>query len=138
MVQLSGHCYCSACSWAYDGPAGRNLVCHCDDCQRSNAAPFSAFVGCDPDHLILSGPIKQFESSAQSWRGFCTTCGTRLYFQSTKWPGEIHMLANTMDDPSTYKATAQVCIGEKQPWLDGLTQVQSNQSFQQPPKQIRT
>ena len=30
-------------------------------------------------------------SSEQGERGFCTNCGTSLFFRSARWPGEIHI-----------------------------------------------
>ena len=87
MVFLTGKCMCRAVSWTYSGEITRNLVCHCADCQRATSAPLTAYVGMKPEQLNWAGEIVQYESSPKTFRGFCPSCGTRLYFRSDKWPG---------------------------------------------------
>lgn len=91
MVELSGRCLCCAVSWSYSGAITRRLVCHCESCQRATSSPFTAFVGLDPKHLTWTGEVNHYESSAGTHRGFCPSCGSRLYFSSDKWPVQKKM-----------------------------------------------
>ncbi len=134
MADLSGKCMCGAATWIYSGPVTRNLVCHCDSCQRATSSPFTAFVGIDPKRLTLSGEVNDYQSSPGTYRGFCPVCGTRLYFRSEKWPAEIHMHAATLNDPSAYTPDAQVVLADKAPWLNHLTDVPQFDGFHQSPK----
>lgn len=133
---LSGHCFCTAVKWSYKGPQGQNLVCHCIDCQRATSAPFAAFICLSQEHVQVTGPINHFESSPSTHRGFCQNCGTRMYFRSNKWPDEIHFLATTLDDPSDYSPTAQVCLDTRLKWLDTLDQISGHCTFQKDPTEI--
>ena len=134
MAELSGTCMCGAIRWAATGPVTRNLVCHCTDCQRATSAPFTGFVGLDPENLRWMGAPIHYESSPGTFRGFCPTCGTRLYFRSDKWPGEIHMHAATLTDQSDYTPTAQVVMRSRAPWLDLLENIPQYQSFEAAPE----
>lgn len=130
---LSGQCMCGAVRWMYSGETTRNLVCHCADCQRATSAPFTAFLGMRPEKLNWVGDIVHYESSPKTFRGFCPSCGTRLYFRSEKWPLEVHVHAATMTSPSDYQPSAQVVVRSKAKWLDRLTSIPSYEGFQESP-----
>ena len=117
MAELTGGCACGAVRWAHDGPFIRHLICHCRDCQRATSSPFAAFVGTRPEHVQWHGAPNHYQSSAQGVRGFCPDCGTRLYFRSQRWPGELHIHAGTLDDPSLYAPDTHVCVAEMVDWI---------------------
>ena len=133
MPELSGHCLCGQVRWRYDGPALRNLVCHCESCQRATSSPFTAFIGLHPEHLTWTGTRNDYESSPGTWRGFCPTCGSRLYYRSDKWPEEIHLHAATLDDPSTHDPDCHVVWEEHLPWIHQLNDLPRHDSFGTPP-----
>jgi hypothetical protein len=130
MAKLNGRCLCGEVTWTYEGEIARSLVCHCTDCQRATSAPFAAFVGLRPEGLVWSGPITRFESSPQTWRNFCSVCGTRLTFRSDKWPGEVHVYAATLDPSHTYRPTAQVMLRSRADWLDDLPSIPHHNDFE--------
>ena len=134
MKSLNGSCMCGAVTWSYSGAPIRNLVCHCTDCQKATSAPFTAFIGMTPDGLTWAGPITHYESSPDTFRGFCSTCGTRLYFRSVKWPQEIHVHAHTLRNLDGYRPTAQVMTRSRAKWLDHLDSVPAFEQFQKAPK----
>lgn len=35
--------------------------------------------------------LNWYKSSPEAERGFCSQCGTSLFFRSTNWPGELHI-----------------------------------------------
>ena len=114
---LGGHCLCGAVRWSCPRDVTRKLVCHCTDCQRATSSGFTAFVGVPPEHLCWLGTPTHYQSSPGGWRGFCPDCGTRLYFRSTRWPGEIHMHAATLDDPASYRPDKHVKCDETPSWI---------------------
>ena len=132
-MALSGHCMCGAVTWTYSGDIIRNLVCHCADCQRATSSPFTAFVGLRLDDLNWAGDIRHYESSPGTFRGFCPSCGTRLYFRSDRWPREIHVHAATMTNPEDYRPDAQVLIRSRLKWLDLLPSTPVHDGFQRQP-----
>ncbi len=133
MDEKSGRCLCGSVRWRSSGSVTRNLVCHCADCQRATSSSFTAFVGLDPETVHWDGEINHYESSPGSFRGFCPTCGVRLYFRSEKWPGEIHIHAATLDDPGDYQPDAQVVMRSRMQWLDQLAEIPGHQDFQAAP-----
>lgn len=134
MSELTGHCLCKAVSWKSGGPVTRSLVCHCEHCQRATSSPFTAFIGLRPETVDWAGEVNHFESSPGCWRGFCPACGTRLYFRSEKWPGEIHIHAATLSNPKSYQPSAQVVLRSRMAWLDQLEDLPAFSSFQASPE----
>ncbi|SFO70659.1 Uncharacterized conserved protein [Mesorhizobium sp. NFR06] len=136
-MAFSGHCMCGAVAWTYSGDITRNLVCHCTDCQRATSSPFTAFLGMRPEQLRWTGDITHYESSPETFRGFCPACGTRLYFRSARWPTEIHVHAATLSEPGQYRPDAQVLTRSRAEWLDQLQSIPAHEGFQQPPSAAR-
>jgi len=124
---------CGAVTWTCSGEVTRNLVCHCADCQRATSSPITAFLGLRRDEVSWTGDIKHYESSPNTFRGCCPSCGTRLYFRSDRWPTEIHIHAATMTDLGEYRPDAQVLIRSKAKWLDQLPSIPAHDGFQQEP-----
>src|SRR5262245_33700698 len=123
MAVLTGNCMCGAVTWTYSGETTRNLVCQCTDCQRATSAPITAYLGMKQEQLKWSGEIVPYESSPGTFRGFCPSCGTRLYFRSDRWPSEVHVHAATMTDPNTYRPSAQTFVPSRAKWLDQLSSI---------------
>ena len=134
MSALTGRCACGAVTWAYDGAVIRKLACHCGDCQKACSSGFTAFVGLRPDTVKWTGEINHFKSSAETFRGFCPGCGTRLYFRSNKWPGEIHIHAATLDDGTSYRPDCHVVTASSPGWLRLGDDLPRHGGFQAAPK----
>ena len=75
------------------------------------------WVGVKVEQFTLTkgeSALTWYHSSKDSERGFCATCGTRIFFRSGKWPGEIHMALACFDTPHDLVAT-QVSFKEELP-----------------------
>ena len=65
-------------------------VCHCETCRVWGGAPFFA-VQCGTDVKITGNEkVKIYKSSPWASRGFCSDCGTHLFYQLDK-TGEYNM-----------------------------------------------
>lgn len=77
----------------------------------------TSFFGMGRGQVKWEGERSFYNSSPGVTRGFCRECGTPLFYMSTKWPGEVHLYAANLDDPSIYEPTAHVFWSEKLDWL---------------------
>lgn len=121
---FAGHCLCGAVSFVCDAAPLWQAHCHCESCRRATASGFTSFFGIADGHWRWTGALPAaFASSPGVWRDFCATCGTQMAYRSTRFPGERHFYAATLDDPAAYAATGHVHTGEQMPWIqlsDGL------------------
>lgn len=62
-------------------------VCHCDTCRTWGGGPLFA-VQCGTDvKFVGSESVKEYESSPWATRGFCSICGTHLFYRLNKTGG---------------------------------------------------
>ena len=133
MTELTGGCQCGAVRWHHSGTFIRHLICHCESCRRATSSAFAAFVGTRSENVTWSGEINHLETSPGARRGFCPTCGTRLYFRSDRWPGELHIHLGALDDPSPYRPDAHVVLAEKIDWVTLADTVAKRDGFSMAP-----
>jgi len=57
-----------------------------------------------------------YHSSPASERGFCSACGTRLLFRSSKWPGELHVALASVAAPHDLHSTGVAFVDEFPAW----------------------
>ena len=98
MKHSDGQCLCGDVRFSAPLPSLWVAHCHCTMCQRNGGAAFITWAGfaealCRIDDSL--GRLSWYRSSDQGERGFCSRCGSTLFFRSTRWPGELHVtLAN--------------------------------------------
>ncbi len=122
-LEQSAHarCMCGAVQLTARFPSRFCAHCHCESCRRAHAAGFVTWIGFQsPQVTIDKGPdhIASYESSPGTQRTFCRQCGTRLTFESTKWPGETHIPLACFDTPVDRMPSGNAFPEEHVPWID--------------------
>jgi hypothetical protein len=90
-------------------------------CRRAQGAAFVTWVGAAESSFSLltgSDQLKRYKSSAAAVRTFCNNCGTPLFFQSTRWPGEIHVTLASLASSDGLQPQAHVHWSSRAPWAD--------------------
>jgi hypothetical protein len=132
----TGGCHCGAVRYQVQGPPKWIAHCHCASCRKTTGTAMSTYAGYDQDRFVLlKGKPKDFASSQGVSREFCPTCGTPLTYASVRWPGEIHVLVCTFDEPAALEPRAHMFVGEKVYWFhigDNLPQFETVPSAAKP------
>jgi hypothetical protein len=120
-----GGCLCGAVRYRFHGAPDWSAHCHCRSCQKATGAAFTTWVGVKKGSFdIIKGQLAVCNSSPGVERSFCGRCGTSLtYVAEQRWPGQISILAPTLDDPGIAVPTAHVYVQDRLPWVklaDGL------------------
>jgi hypothetical protein len=102
-MPITGGCLCGAIRYACDAEPLGAYLCHCTDCQRSSAGPFSACIAMPADALrVTAGEPAIYERPGGSGRivarRFCANCGTQLFSQSEQTPQMCVVRSGTLDD----------------------------------------
>lgn len=113
----TGGCMCGAVRFEVDLPNLDYGACHCEMCRRWTG---SALLGTSvPDENIRwSGEeaIGRIQSTSWAERGFCTRCGTGLFFRVTMdsdWSGNTEIPIGLLDDASGLTMTNEIYIDHK-------------------------
>ena len=100
----TGSCMCGAVSFTVTQDLSRTNACHCIMCRKwSGGVYFGVTVAADGIDFVGMDNVSIYPSSAWAERGFCTTCGSSLFYRVTAtgpMHGEYHIGLGTLDDPS--------------------------------------
>jgi hypothetical protein len=92
--------------------------CHCESCRRATGAPLTTYAGFSAEAFAWTADEPaRFASSRGVVRTFCSRCGTSLTYQGERWPGEVHVLAATLDRPEAVTPQGEAFAEERLPWL---------------------
>lgn len=121
---FTGHCLCGAIRFEATAAPLWQAHCHCESCRRATASAFTSFIGMAEGAWRWTGALPAtYASSPGVWRDFCQICGTQMAYRSTRFPGEMHFYAATLQDPAGFQPENHVHSGEAVPWVhlsDGL------------------
>ena len=124
---LSGRCLCGAITYTADADPLFTAVCHCKDCQRQSAAPFSIVVGVPRAAFVLEGDtLKSFttvgeDHGGKNERHFCGECGSPIFTANEHWPDVYIVKAGTLDDTSWLQPQLEIWTDSAQPWTERFT-----------------
>ena len=78
----TGSCLCGAVKYEVSGPLRPVIACHCEQCRKQTGNYMSATAADDGDLEIADSPaLKWYRSSATAKRGFCSECGSVLFWK---------------------------------------------------------
>jgi hypothetical protein len=69
-------------------------------CRRAQGAAFVTWFAVPGDAFEFIGPgdrLRIHRSSAEATRSFCGRCGSPLFFETTRRPGEVHVTLASLD-----------------------------------------
>jgi hypothetical protein len=66
---------------------------------------------------LLSGELREFESSRKAIRGGCAACGTAITYKPTARGNEIDVSLATLDDPNLLAPAMHIWTSHKLAWL---------------------
>lgn len=108
---MTGHCLCGAVTFTATEVDVHVHSCHCGMCRRWSGGPaMSASVG----SVRFDGEDKigTFASSAWAERGFCTACGTNLFYRMPQ-QGMTMMWIGAFDDLSSFELAGEIYVDDK-------------------------
>lgn len=130
---VTGRCLCGGVTYRIDAEPVAQAVCHCTDCQRQTANPFSVVAGFPRGAFHLEGDtLGSFttigsDHGGETKRHFCTACGTPIYSEAAAMPQLVFVKAGSLDDMSWFEPALEVWTDSAQPWaphFEGATQLQ--------------
>lgn len=78
-MQYQGHCLCGEVKVTIESSNPSVHACHCTTCRRWSSSPLFA-VGADSVEFSGQDHITVYDSSEWAERGFCSKCGTSLFY----------------------------------------------------------
>ena len=118
-MSVEGGCLCGAVRFSAKLPSKWCAHCHCSMCQRAHGAGYVTWVGFESDHfsLLNSDKLIWYESSGGARRGFCSSCGSTMLFESIRWAGETHVARACFDGPIDREPQAHAFYDSHVSWM---------------------
>lgn len=114
-TQVSGGCQCGAVRYHATAMLDNAHICHCRMCQKAVGNLFAALVAAPRDVLSWTrGVPAVFFSSAHVARGFCSSCGTPLFYDYVDGD-RVNLTIGSLDQPVAFAPTRQVGIEARMP-----------------------
>lgn len=128
MTELTGACLCGELRFTLAPPSKWVAHCHCTMCRRAHGAGVVTWLGIDAARSRIDDPagrLQWYASSPGAARGFCSHCGSTLFFRSERWPGELHVVVANLETPPDRAPQVHVFWAAHVDWLrldpdDGL------------------
>ena len=117
---VSGSCLCGQVRFHVELPSKWCAHCHCSMCRKYHGAGYVTWVGLEEQRFHLQdgqSPLSWYESSSGARRGFCSHCGSSLFFQSKQWAGEIHVALGAFDQPIDRQPQAHAFYNTHVDWM---------------------
>lgn len=100
-------CLCGAVAFSLPGPAGDVCACHCHQCRRLSGHYSASF---DADEASVTWhrrtTLAEYETPRHGRRGFCTACGSSLYFRDAT--GAFSIEAGSVKGPTGGRLTDHI------------------------------
>lgn len=129
MDKRHGGCHCGALKFEVVGPLRDVIFCHCTQC-RKQTGNYVGATRVDGDRITIEGAenLTWYAASDEAKRGFCSICGSALFWKSVGSDG-ISIMAGAFDNPTGLKAQSHIFVADKGDYYaicDGLPQYPGN------------
>lgn len=117
---ITGACLCEGVRFEVTPPTKWCAHCHCTMCRRAHGTGVVTWFGAHSQSVrLLSGAdlLRWYRSSPQARRGFCGHCGSMLFFEGERWPGETHIARASVPGKIDREPAAHVFFDIHVDWL---------------------
>lgn len=122
-TEVHGACLCGANRFALPGPMGEVWACHCTQCRKTSGHHAASFDADEASVHWQARKISEHVSPGGGVRGFCSDCGSGLYFRAPD--GHFSLEAGAVEPPSGGRLVRHIFVADKGDYYeltDGLPQ----------------
>ncbi|MEO1549033.1 MAG: GFA family protein [Pseudomonadota bacterium] len=106
-----GSCLCGSVTYTITGPLRPVIGCHCQQC-RKMTGHYVAATGAPRERITVTGDVTWYQSSPAARRGFCSICGSSLF-----WDGQasstLAVMAGTLDGETGLQTQGHIFVADK-------------------------
>ena len=123
-----GSCECGAVVFELSGNLRPPMACHCTQCRKTSGHYWTATQVPNENLTITKDDgLKWYRSSDHARRGFCTGCGSSLFWEMDGMKStSIGM--GTLDGPTSLQTVRHIFVADKGDYYDiadGLPQLET-------------
>ena len=114
----NGSCLCGSVAFTIDGDLSPPSVCHCGQCRKQSGHVWSStWTHQDNLSFLASDTLSWFRASDIARRGFCSKCGSFLFWQHNE-EDTISISMGAFDAPTGLKLSKHIFVADKGDYYD--------------------
>ena len=111
--QHHGGCECGAVRYAVTGPLRDVWNCHCGRCRRFTGHHMAGTAAKPEDvRFEADATLRWYTPHPTAQYGFCSACGSSLFWRATDDPAKLVICAGTLDSPTGLTTTTAWWVAE--------------------------
>ncbi len=125
-----GRCECGAVAFEINGQMAPPSICHCSQCRRLSGHVWAGSWARVADMTFTcEGGLKWYNSSDWAERGFCSECGSSLFYRLKDDNTRLSVAPGCLEGPTGLKAYRHIYVRDKGDYYDiadGLPQIEEH------------
>jgi len=115
---LHGRCHCGGVAFTISADSAGVVACHCEDCRKMHGN-YNAMLAAPRAEVRFEqdATLHWYASSDKARRGFCTTCGSRL-FKDNLGSDKLMVSAGVIDGPTAKRINRNLWEASKGDWYN--------------------
>ena len=103
---LNGGCACGGVRYRIEVAARSVANCHCEPCRRITGH-FMAATAAPADSVVIepADTLRWYDSTPTAQYGFCSRCGSTLFWRAADKTDHLSVTAGTLDPPTGLRTT---------------------------------
>ena len=117
---VTGACLRGAVRFEIELPTLFCAHCHCSMCRRAHGAGYVTWFGVPPERFRITAgeeTLVRYLSSEHGARRFCGACGSTLFFESSEYPDQVHVVLANMHAPIDRQPEFHVFVDDRAEWV---------------------
>ncbi len=108
-----GSCMCGGVRFSVVGPMRDVYNCHCDRCRRFTGHHMAVTAAPAADvHIEGDGSLAWYEAAEGVEYGFCSRCGSSLFWRTAATSERLSITAGSLDQPTGLRTTRAWYVAE--------------------------
>ena len=117
---LKGSCLCRGVAYRAAEPVFHASHCYCTMCQKQHGAAAGSYANVASAGFVIergAALVTEYASSDHGRRGFCSVCGSTLFWRSTQSPERIAVTLGTLEPEYAGPVQRELYTATKPQWL---------------------
>jgi len=113
-MSTTGRCMCGAVTFRIDGDLREVVNCHCHRCRQWTGHYWAATNCATADLHVddLAGALRWHSPADGVEYGFCSTCGSSLFWRLSTRPESVSLSAGCLEQPTGLTTTTSIWMAE--------------------------
>jgi hypothetical protein len=114
----TGSCLCGKVAFTIEGDLSPPSACHCGQCRKQSGHVWSStWTHQDNLSFTASDTLRWFRASETARRGFCSECGSFLFWQHNE-EDTISISMGALSAPTGLKLSKHIFVADKGDYYD--------------------